>query len=76
MMQAIKEGCDVRGYITWSLMDNYEWGSSYQGADAKCYGLLRVDFSSPALVRTVKAGAQYLIDLVKAYTALESSTVI
>jgi beta-glucosidase len=67
MLQAIKEGCDVRGYITWSLMDNYEWGSAYQGPDAKHYGLLHVDFSHPKLIRSVKAGAHYLIDLIRSY---------
>ena len=67
MLQAIKEGCDVRGYITWSLMDNYEWGSPYQGPQPKLYGLLRVDFNSPDLTRSVKAGAYYFIDLVQAY---------
>jgi len=74
MLQAIKEGCDVRGYITWSLMDNYEWGSAYQGPSAKPYGLLRVDFSSPELIRSVKAGAQYLIDLINSYKSVSTST--
>ncbi len=74
MLQAIKEGCDVRGYITWSLMDNYEWGSSYDGPDAKKYGLLSIDFSSPALTRSVKEGARYLIAVINAYKAASMST--
>jgi len=47
--RAIAEGADLRGYIIWSLLDNYEWALGYE----KRFGLVHVDFSS--LKRTPKA---------------------
>ena len=60
MARAIQEGHDVRGYIHWALMDNYEWGS-YR----KFYGLHHVDRSTPELKRTLKDGAKYYRSVVK-----------
>ncbi|MBA2808861.1 MULTISPECIES: glycoside hydrolase family 1 protein [Streptomyces] len=35
---AIEDGLDVRGYLAWSALDNYEWGSF-----AATFGLIAVD---------------------------------
>ncbi len=49
--RAISEGVDLRGYLVWSLMDNFEWGFGY----AKRFGIVRCDFATQA--RTPKRSA-------------------
>ncbi|MCA6214811.1 glycoside hydrolase family 1 protein [Thermococcus bergensis] len=39
---AMKAGADVRGYLHWSLTDNYEWAQGFRMR----FGLLGVDFST------------------------------
>ncbi|MGW4214160.1 GH1 family beta-glucosidase [Lentzea sp. NPDC004789] len=55
---AVRAGADVRGYLAWSLMDNFEWGHGY----AKRFGLVRVDYETQ--VRTWKRSAQWYRDLI------------
>lgn len=58
MAAAMADGCDVRGYLHWSLLDNYEWGSF-----APTFGLIAVDRET--FVRTPKPSLAWLGDLAK-----------
>ncbi|MEO0356977.1 MAG: GH1 family beta-glucosidase [Pseudomonadota bacterium] len=49
VQRAMAKGAPVQGYITWSLMDNYEWALGYE----KRFGLIHVDFET--LERTPKS---------------------
>lgn len=57
---AVRAGVDVRGYLAWSLMDNFEWGYGY----AKRFGIVRVDYETQ--VRTLKQSAQWYRELIGA----------
>lgn len=51
--RAIACGAPVKGYFTWSLLDNFEWGYGY----SKRFGLVYVDFSTQR--RILKASARW-----------------
>lgn len=59
---AIHQGCPVKGYIVWSLLDNYEWGSYDMH-----YGIYSVDFKTQMRGTQPRAGAHYLINIVKSF---------
>jgi beta-glucosidase len=51
------EGIDVRSYIYWSLLDNFEWTKGY----GQQFGLVSVDRTT--FQRTLKPSARHLNEL-------------
>jgi beta-glucosidase len=54
LKRAIDDGVDVRGYVTWSLLDNFEWMSGFEPK----FGIVAVDLATQR--RTIKPSATYL----------------
>ncbi|MFE5325324.1 GH1 family beta-glucosidase [Embleya sp. NPDC056575] len=57
---AVAQGVDVRGYFTWTLMDNFEWAEGFH----QRFGLVHVDHDTQ--VRTPKASFAWYRDLIRA----------
>jgi beta-glucosidase len=51
---AVADGIDVRGYVHWTFMDNFEWTSGFDVS----FGLVSVDRTT--FVRTPKTSARWL----------------
>lgn len=58
LYEAIKLGVDVRGYLHWSLLDNYEWGSY-----VPTFGLCSVD--KETFERTLKPSAHFYKEIIE-----------
>jgi beta-glucosidase len=56
--EAVEAGADVRGYLVWSLMDNFEWAMGY----GPRFGIIRVDYDT--LERTPKQSALWYRDVI------------
>jgi beta-glucosidase len=61
----VASGIDVRGYIHWSLLDNFEWIMGYRPK----FGLVAVDRQTQ--VRTIKPSAHYLGAVARGNRVLE-----
>ncbi len=55
---AIERGADVRGYLAWSLLDNFEWAMGY----TRRFGLVHVDFATQE--RVVKDSGRFFAEVV------------
>ncbi|MBB2913140.1 beta-glucosidase [Streptosporangium becharense] len=56
---AIQQGADLRGYLVWSLLDNFEWAEGYR----KRFGIVHVDYATQR--RTPKDSALWYSEVVR-----------
>jgi beta-glucosidase len=57
--RALKDGCNVKGYLAWSLLDNFEWAYGL----SKRFGLVRVDYDT--LKRTPKDSYKWFAEVIR-----------
>lgn len=60
MERAISEGVDLRGYLHWSLLDNFEWAEGWWPK----FGLVEVD-RNHGMKRTVRPSAKWFADKIR-----------
>ncbi|MFG1942274.1 GH1 family beta-glucosidase [Nonomuraea sp. NPDC048826] len=58
--RAIEAGADLRGYLVWSLLDNFEWAEGYR----RRFGIVHVDYATQA--RVLKDSALWYRDVIAA----------
>ncbi len=63
---AIRQGVRMKGYMVWSLLDNFEWASGYE----KRFGIVHVDYESQR--RTPKGSALWYADFLRRQKALQA----
>jgi len=59
LARAQKGGCNIKGYMVWSLLDNFEWAEGY----TKRFGLVHVDY--PTQTRTPKSSFRWFREVAK-----------
>jgi beta-glucosidase len=57
--KAIEEGVDIRGFMYWSIIDNFEWAEGFWPR----FGLVEIDYESPEKTRTIRQSAYVYKDI-------------
>lgn len=61
LLKARSEGVDIRGYMHWSFIDNFEWAEGYKAQ----FGLVHNDFKTQK--RTLKDSARVYAEIARAH---------
>jgi beta-glucosidase len=59
LLKAKQEGMNIKGYMAWTLMDNFEWAEGYKAR----FGLIHVDFETQ--LRTIKNSGYWFRDFLQ-----------
>jgi beta-glucosidase len=60
--RALQDGVDLRGYLHWSLLDNFEWAEGY----TRRFGLAAVEFEDPVKKRRLRPSASVYARIARA----------
>ncbi|KAL5760550.1 hypothetical protein ACOSQ2_019388 [Xanthoceras sorbifolium] len=71
LLQAIKMGADVRGYSTWSFLDDFEWNSGYTVR----FGLTYIDYTN-GFKRYLKNSAFWFKNFLQMENATSDSSLL
>ena len=65
VQKSIENGVDIRGYMHWSLLDNFEWAEGF----GPCFGLVSVDYENDGK-RTIRGSAKWYAQVIKTKSIL------
>ncbi len=64
LRRACHDGIPVKGYFTWSIMDNFEWAEGYK----QRFGIIYVDYATGK--RTLKDSAEWYREVIRTHGAV------